>query len=139
MNENDSGSIHWSFWAIGAVGLVFNVMGCLNFASQMNADTVGAMPEAVREIVEYRPPWGTAAFALAVFGGALGCILLLLKKSAAFYVLIASLLGAIVAQFPFIGMAGFPSEALLGGLSQVVVTAFLIWYAKLAERKAWIS
>jgi len=139
MNDKNAGGIHWSFWAVGVGGLVFNLMGCINFASQMNADMVESMPEAVRAIVETRPAWGTGAFAIAVFGGVLGCILLLLKKSVAYYVLIASLLGAVVAQLPFIGMAGFPIEALIGGLSQLVVTAFLIWYAKLAERKAWIS
>ena len=139
MNDENAGGVHWSFWAIGVVGLLFNLMGCINFVSQMNADMVESMPEAIRAIVETRPAWGTGAFAIAVFGGALGCLLLLLKKSTAYYVLIASLLGAVVAQLPFIGMAGFPIEALIGGLSQLVVTAFLIWYSKLSERKGWIS
>ena len=139
MNAENAGGVHWSFWAIGVAGLVFNLMGCINFVSQMNSDMVESMPETVRAIVETRPAWGTGAFAIAVFGGALGCLLLLLKKSAAYYVLIASLLGAVVAQLPFIGMAEFPIEALIGGTSQLVVTAFLIWYSKLAERKAWIG
>lgn len=139
MIEDNAGSIHRSFWLIGVVGLIFNLMGCANFILQMNADMVASMPEAFRSIVETRPTWGTGAFAVAVFGGALGCLLLLLKKSVAYYVLIASLLGAVVAQLPFIGMASLPIELLIGGLSQIAVTAFLIWYSKLAERKAWIS
>lgn len=117
MNGENASGVHWSFWAIGAVGLVFNVMGCLNFISQMKAGMVESMPETIRAIVETRPAWGTAAFAIAVFGGALGCMLLLLRKSAAYYVLFASLLGAVIAQFPVIGMAGFPVEVLIGGLS----------------------
>ena len=130
--------IHWSFWVIAAVGLVFNLMGCLNFFSQMNANMVASMPEAYRAIVESRPAWATGAFAIAVFGGALGAILLLLRKSAAYYVFIASLLGAVAAQVPFLGMAGFPIEALVGGLMQLVVGAFLAWYAKWAERRGWL-
>lgn len=129
---------HWGFWVIGAIGLVFNLMGCMNFISQMNADMVASMPEAYRAIVESRPAWGTGAFAVAVFGGALGCLLLLLRKSAAVYVLIASLVGAVAAQIPLVGMAGFSVEALIGGLSQVVVGAFLTWYSKRVERKGWI-
>jgi uncharacterized membrane protein YvlD (DUF360 family) len=74
-----------------------------------------------------------------VFGGALGGILLLLRKSAAYYVFIASLVGAVAAQIPFLGMAGFPIEALVGGLMQLVVGAFLVWYAKQAENKGWLS
>jgi hypothetical protein len=30
-------------------------------------------------------------------------------------------------------------EIWIGVLMQLVVTAFLIWYSKLAERKGWIS
>jgi hypothetical protein len=38
------------------------------------------------------------------------------------------------------GVAGFSSfEIWIGVLMQLVVTAFLIWYSKLAERKGWIS
>ena len=135
MNDKTVGGVHWSFWGIGAVGLIFNLMGCINFISQMNADMVASMPEVYRAIVESRPAWATGAFAIAVFGGALGCLLLLLRKSAAVYVFIASLVGAILAQIPFLGI---PFEALIGGLSQLVVGAFLIWYSKQAESKGWI-
>jgi hypothetical protein len=138
MNDKTLSGVRWTFWLIGTIGFVFNLMGCINFISQMNADMVASMPEAYRAIVESRPAWGTVAFAIAVFGGALGCLLLLLRKSVAFYVFIASLVGAVVAQIPLVGMAGFPVEALIGGLSQVVIGALLIWYSKRAERKGWI-
>ena len=139
MNDKSVSRVHWSFWVIGAVGLIFNLMGCINFFSQMNVDMVASMPEAYRALVESRPLWATGAFAIAVFGGALGGLLLLLRKSAAYYVFIASLLGAVAAQIPFLGMVDFPVEALIGGLMQLVVGAFLIWYSKWAERKGWIS
>lgn len=139
MNEKTVVGVHWSFWAIGAVGLVFNLMGCMNFISQMNAEMVASMPDVYRAIVESRPAWGTGAFAVAVFGGALGCLLLLLKKSAAVYVFIASLAGAILAQVPLLGMADFPTEAWVGWLSQLVVGGFLIWYSKWSKGRGWIS
>ena len=138
MNDKAPSGIHWSFWVTGAIGLVFNLMGCMNFISQMNADMVASMPEAYRAIVESRPVWGTGVFAIAVFGGALGCLLLLLRKSAAFYVFIVSLVGAIAAQIPLVSMVGFPVEALIGGLSQVVIGALLTWYSMRVERKGWI-
>jgi hypothetical protein len=38
------------------------------------------------------------------------------------------------------GVAGLSSFAIwMGVLMQLVVTVFLIWYSKLAERKGWIS
>ena len=144
MNDKTVGGVHWSFWVIGAIALIWNVMGVINLFVQMNADALAAMPEAQRAIIEGRPAWATGAFAIAVFGGALGCLLLLLRKSAAYYFFIASLLGMIVHMIPYLGMAGStidfgPFEISMYILMPLVVAAFLIWYSKLAERKSWIS
>ncbi len=139
MNDETVSGVHWSFWAIGAVTLIYNVVGVINFFTQMNADTVAAMPELYRAIIEGRPAWATGAFAVAVFGGALGCLLLLLRKSAAYYLFIASLLGAIVTMIHTLGMAGSDIGSMVGNLVQLAVTAFLIWYSKQAESKGWIS
>ncbi len=139
MNDKTVGGVHWSFWIISVVTLIFNVMGVINYFVQMNPDMLASFPESYRPIIEGRPAWATAAFAIAVFGGSLGCLLLLFRKSAAFYVLLVSLLGVIVTMMHIFGVAGFSSfEVWMGVLMQLVVTAFLIWYSKLTERKGWI-
>jgi len=143
MNDETVGGVHWSFWAIGTVALIWNVMGVINYFVQMNADMVASMPETHRAIIEVRPAWATGAFAIAVFGGALGCLLLLLRKSAAYYLFIASLLGVIVAMTPHLDMIGStindPFEIVMMILMPLVVAAFLIWYSKQAQSKGWIS
>ncbi len=144
MNDKKVGGVHWSFWIIGAVALIWNLMGVMNLFMQMNADALTAMPEAQRAIIEGRPTWATGAFAIAVFGGALGSLLLLLRKSAAFYLFIASLLGMLVHMIPYLGMAGStidfgPFEISMYILMPLVVAAFLIWYSKHAKNKSWIS
>src|SRR5437667_7564264 len=144
MKDESLGGVHWSFWIIGAVALIWNLMGVINFFGQMNADALAAMPKAQRAIVEGRPAWATGAFAIAVFGGALGCLLLLLRKPAAHYLFIASLLGVVVQLIHTLGIAsstiGFsPFEISMIILMPLVVAAFLIWYSKWAERKGWIS
>ncbi len=136
--------VHWSFWVIGAIALIWNVMGIMNYFAQMNADMVASMPETHRVIIEGRPAWATGGFAIAVFGGALGCVLLLVRKLAAYYVFIASLLGVIVTMIHTLGIASstidFSSfEIFMMVLMPLVVAAFLIWYAKQAESKGWIS
>lgn len=139
MNEKTVAAVHWSFWVIGVTGLIFNLMGCMNYVSQMNAENVASMPEVYRAIVESRPAWGTGAFAIAVFGGSLGCLLLLLRKSVAVYVFIVAFVSAVVAQFPFFGTADFPTAAWIGWLSQLVIGGFLIWYSKQCQSRGWIS
>ncbi len=140
MNDETVGGVHWSFWAIGAVALIWNAMGVINFFVQMNANALAAMPESHRAIVEGRPVWATGAFAIAVFGGALGCLLLLFRKSAAYYLFIASLLGVIVTMTHTLGVGiDFGLGEILGIiLMPLAVAAFLIWYSKWAQSKGWI-
>ncbi len=144
MNDKTDAAVHWSFWVIGAVALIWNVLAGVNFFMQMNADVVASLPETHRAIIEGRPVWATAGFAVTVFGGALGCLLLLLRKSAAFYLFVASLLGVIVTMIHTVDVARStidfsPLEILIMILLPVLVAALLIWYAKWAEGKGWIS
>ena len=141
LNDKTVGGVHWSFWLIGAVALTWNVMGVINFFVQMNPDVLAAYRESERAIVEGRPAWATGAFAIAVFGGALGCLLLLLRKSAAYYLFIGSLLGVIVTMIHTLGVGiDFGLGEILGIiLMPLVMAAFLIWYATQAKSKGWIS
>jgi len=143
MNKETVGSVHWSFWTIGAVALIWNVMGVINFFVQMHPDALASYPDSHRAIIEGRPAWATGAFAVAVVGGALGCLLLLLRKSAALHVFIASLLGVIVQMIPHLGVGGSniegPVEIVMMILMPPVVAAFLIWYSKRARSRGWIS
>ncbi len=141
MNDKTVGGVHWSFWIVGAVALIWNVLGVINFFAQMNPDVLAAYRESERAIIEGRPAWATGGFAIAVFGGALGCLLLLLRKSAAYYLFIVSLLGAIVTMTHTLGVGiDFGFGEILGIiLMPLVVAVFLIWYSKQAESKGWIS
>lgn len=143
MNEKTAGGVHWSFWAIGAFALIWNVMGAMNFVMQMNPEMLGAYRESERAIIEGRPVWATGGFAIAVFGGALGGLLLLLRRSVATYLFIASLLGAVVTMIHTINIASSKisfsiTEIVIMILMPLIVAAFLIWYSKQAESKGWI-
>lgn len=142
MNDKPDSDVHWSFWAISVVALVWNVMGGVNYVAQMNPEMVASMPETHRAIIEGRPAWATAGFAIAVFGGVLGCIFLLLRKADAIYIFIASLLGVIVTMTHTLGIdtstIRFDKfEIVMMIVMPLVVAAFLIWYAKRAETKGW--
>ena len=131
-------NIHWSFWLICIVALIWNVMGSINFVMQMNPDLLANYPEAAQALIASRPMWATGAFAVAVFGGAFGEVLLLLKNSSAYYVFLASFLGVIVANIHTFNVSS-SVDIWIGSLMSLVVAAFLIWYTKLVKRKGWIS
>lgn len=140
MNDKTVDKVHWSFWTIGAVALIWNLMGAINFFMQMNPELLAFYRESERALIEGRPVWATAGFALAVFGGVFGSALLLMKKSIAFHVFIASLLGVIVTMIHALGAdIDFGLGEILGIiLMPLVVAAFLIWYTKRVESKGWI-
>jgi hypothetical protein len=137
--NNSTSKTHWSFWAMGAFALVWNVLGGANYIMQMNADMVATLPDTHQAIINGRPAWATAGFAVGVFGGAIGALLLLLRKPAALYVFIASLVGVLVTMIhtiqvarsviPFSGMEIFVMIVL-----PVIVAAILVWYALRAAR-----
>ena len=141
MNSKTTESIHWSFWLISALTLIWNVMGCANYFMQMNPEILATYRESERMIVEGRPAWATAAFALAVFGGAIGCILLLIRRSAAMYLFIISLLGVVVTMIYTLTIRiDFGVGEILGIiLMPLAVAIFLVWYASYAKQKGWIS
>ncbi len=141
MNDTNAGGIHWSFWVISALMLIWNIMGCINFFMQMNPEMVNSYRETEQAIISGRPAWATVAFAVAVFGGALGCFLLMLKKSVSFYLFIASLLGVVVTMIHTLsaGIEFGTGEILAIILMPLVVAAFLVWYSKYTENKGWIS
>ena len=140
MNDKTVGRAHWSFWVIGVVALIWHLLGAINFFMQMNPDMLDLYRESERAIIEGRPVWATAGFALAVFGGALGSALLLLRKSAAYDAFIVSLLGVIVAMIHATSAdIAFGLGEILGIiLMPLVMAAFLIWYSKRVESKGWI-
>jgi hypothetical protein len=144
MNDETNAGVHWSFWVIGVFALLWNVLGSVNFFMQLNADVVADFPETHRAIIEGRPVWATAAFGLGVIVGSIGTLLLLLRKSAANQLFIVSLIGVSVTMIHTIGVAGSRDdfgafEILVMILMPVIVAAFLIWYAKRAESKAWLG
>ena len=145
MNADSKITPPTSFWLITIVMLIWNVMGSVNLFWQlsMSADVLASFPETHRAIIIDRPLWATMGFAVGVLGGALGCILLMLKKSAARIVFIVSLLGIVVTMVHTISVAssviGFTLvEMFMMIISPVLVAAFLIWYASIADKMGWL-
>ena len=125
---------HFSFWMIAGLGLVWNLMGCLNFITQMNADAVAQMPELYQLIISSRPLWATLAFGFAVFGGAVGCILLLLRRDMARIALLVSLVAIVLTVVQTISAVGLAPSTVLA----LLVGAALFWYSSIVYRAGWL-
>lgn len=125
-----------SFWVIGVIALIWNLMGVLAYLGQafMTDEIKAALPKEQQPLYENVPVWATAAFALAVWGGLFACILLLMRKKLAKKLFLISLIGIVVQMvYNF-----FISKAMdvygLGGmimpLMVVILGFYLFWYSK---------
>ena len=129
---------HWSFWVICVLALIWNVMGSINFLLQTDLKMVANFPEAAQSLIASRPLWATIAFAIAVFGGVLAEILLLLKKSVSYYIFVVSLFGALITNIHTFQVSR-AVDIWVGSLISLIIASFLIWYSKFVKRKGWIN
>ena len=123
---------------VAALGLIWNCFGVYNYLM-----TVGVVGGADIAAASAMPAWATGAFAIAVFGGTLGCIGLLMLKRWSKLLLLLSLLGVLVMDlwmFVLSGLGTTATSAELGiTIAVVVVAIFLVWLAYSADRKGWLS
>lgn len=139
--SNQQKSVHWSFWIIAVAAFIWNDLGATNFIMQLDPEVVASMPETHRAIIDTRPAWATAGFAIGVFGGVLGSLLLLFRKRLAIIVYVASLIGVLVTMIHTLGLkiAFSPIEMVMMVVMPIVVAVALIWYAKSAQGKGWLG
>ena len=103
----------------------------------------GGMSEVERSLSGSMPIWATAAYAVAVFAGAVGALGLLLGKAWARPLLILSLIG-IVVQFTWWLLLSGAMDAIGGSaaimpLIVILVGASLVWLANIGVRRGWLG
>ena len=113
------------FKVVAALALLWNLLGCVAFFFdlRLSPEDLAALPEAQQALYAARPTWAVAATAIAVFGGALGSVALLLRRKWAFPVLVLSLLGILVQDF---GLFVLADGASLAGPVAVVLQAVVL-------------
>jgi hypothetical protein len=139
MSENAANKPPIWFWIVSVIGVIWNAMGVNAYLQQAyNTESFRAMyTEEQLEIVANHPTWLTAAFAIAVFAGALGCILLLFRKALAHTLLVLSLLSVIV-QMGYILSQGHASSMVMT-IMIIVFALLLVIFSRHSKAKGWIS
>ncbi len=128
------------------MGLVWNVLGVLAYLGQafITEDMKAAMPEDQLQLMENTPAWVTAAFAIAVWGGLLGCIALLLRKRWAKTVLLVSLFAVLLQMTYNFFISNAMSvygvgQAVIMPLVVIAIAILLYLLARVAEKHLWLK
>ena len=129
------------FWIISVVALLWNGAGVIMYLTHafITDEMIAELPkEQQAEFLAEHPAWYTAAFAFAVFCGALGCIALLIRKKWAHLMFVISAMGAIVQHVYIFMNVEMNAMQMIMPILVIVVCLFLIWFAKNSIAKSWI-
>lgn len=134
-----------SFYWIAGAAFAWDLLGVVAYLGTVMASpgAIAELPAAQQELLANTPAWSTGLFAIAVWGGVTGTLLLLLRKALAVPVLIVSLVAVALNG----GYTWFMTNALEAlGAGQAIfaaiilaIAAFLVWFAKDAKGKGWIN
>jgi hypothetical protein len=130
---------------VAVAGLLWNLLGCYAWYMDMTrtAAQLAAMSPQLQQMAAKTPVWGPTATGVAVLGGVVGCLGLLLRKRWAVRLLWLSLAGVIVQDIGMFVLAGglslaAPAVFALQGVVLLVAIG-LVLLARRAERAGWLG
>ena len=133
------------FKPIVIIALLWNLIGVINFFIQINLseEAIAALPEPEQALMNSTPLWSLVAFALGVFGGAIGSLGLLIQKKWAFYPLLFSLV-SVVAQMTYWlfftqAVDVYGSETYTMPVLVILVAFFLLRLAKKGIKEGYLN
>lgn len=130
---------------VAIVALLWNLVGCAAYLADvmLTPEDVAQMTAAQQAMYAARPAWSVAATAIAVWGGALGCLGLILRKRWATPLLIASLAALVVQDISLFALspAAAKPDAAAFAIQGVVllIGVGLVLLARKATAQRWIA
>ena len=135
----------WHLWVVGILCLLFGGMGAFDWVMTMtrNEAYLSALPQETLDFYFSFPVWMFVLWAIGNFGGLIGALLLLMKKSLAVPFLAASLVAGIITTvntyafaegLKFTGTAG-----LVTSLVFLTIAALVLVYARKMTAKGVLT
>jgi len=130
-------------WIVGILALLWNAFGCYDYlmTNTRNQAYLSAFPADQLAYLDSLPSWVTAFWALGVWGGLAGAILLLARSRHAILAFGISLIGAVVGLGYQMFATDMPASMKqgIGGIMPwviIAIAALQLWYARSAGKQA---
>ena len=140
MDQASRARVHWQFWAVSGISLLWNMFGGYDYVMSrsrnidyLNQATAGHADLFLRWM-DALPIWNQIAWPIGVWGSVLGSLLLLIRSRHAVTAFLVSLLGAVI-SFGSEFAAGLPAELETTAMKVMTLVifvslAFFWWYAR---------
>jgi len=129
-------------WIVGFLGLLWNAFGCYDYlmTETANAAYLAKYPADQIAYLNALPSWLVAPWALGVWGGLLGSILLLMRSRYSVWAFALSFIGCVVVMGYEMLATTVPVSMTEGVMAMMpwvilVVAAFLLWFSWNEEKK----
>lgn len=129
-------------WIVGILSLLWNGFGCFDYfmTETANQAYLAKMPPDAIAYTNALPAWLIAFWAIGVWGGLAGSVLLLMRSRYCVWLFALSCLGAVVGLGYQIFLTDMPASMKQGGMAImpwviIAITIFLLWYSRSAEKK----
>jgi len=132
------------FMVVALLAAAWNGLGVVAFVAEVmqTPEQLAQLPEAHQALYASKPTWVTGAFAIAVFGGLLGCLSLLARKSVATPLFVASLIGLIAQNTYYFLIAkvqeSMPANSFIMPAVVFVVALALLFFSRSCTQKGWL-
>lgn len=121
--------------------LLFMGLGCISYLMHVFADPA-TMPLDQRAAYEAEPAWVIAAYAVAVWIGLLGAVLLVLRRRIAEWLLLLSLVAVLVWLAGLILVTplreNMSANDLLVAIVVTALTWTVYWFARHSRQRGWL-
>ena len=130
------------FWPAAIASVLFMAFGCASYVWHVTLDSA-SLPLDQRAMMDALPTWMTAAFAVAVWVGIAGALMLPMRRKLAEPLLLVSLI-AVLVQFsgyfldPELRQA-MPTDAYVLPILIVALTWTIFWFARHSRQRGWLK
>ena len=129
------------FMIAAVASLLFMGLGCAMYLTHVLADP-NALPLDQRAAFAAEPAWVTGANAVAVWVGLIGAVLLLMKRKAAEWALLVSLVAVLVMIAGMLVVAplreAMSANDLIVALVVAALTWTIYWFARHSRQRGWL-
>ncbi len=141
MEEQTQSAVPSWFWIGAVLALLWECAGCFMYVTQVTTDPA-SLPIDQRAIWAATPPWIVGAYAIAVWVGLAGAVLLLMRRKLAVPLLLVSLI-AVVVQFGGVLLVPALREVTPDSAYTFPIVIFVVCYgifmlSRHAHKQGWL-
>jgi hypothetical protein len=129
------------FLIAAVASLLFMGLGCISYLMHVFANPV-TMPLDQRAAYEAEPSWVTGAYAVAVWVGLIGAVLLVMRRKAAEWLLLLSLIAVLVWLAGLVLVTplreNMSANDLIVAMAVTGLTWTIYWFARHSRQRGWL-